>query len=110
IQHLEGLNDVISSLTGVVIRETVPDHILADPTIVHLVDLPPPELRQRLLQGKIYPHAQAHQALEQFFRPSNLTALRHIALRQMAAGVETTLEQYMVDSNDEQVAAVAGAV
>ena len=95
VQHLEGLNDLVEGVTGVKVRETVPDRVLDDAE-VELVDLPPALLRERLAAGKIYPSAQAVRALENFFRESNLTALRELALRRTAEGVEAALEGYMV--------------
>jgi two-component system sensor histidine kinase KdpD len=95
IQHLEGINDVIESVTGVKVRETVPDHML-DEANVELIDLPPARLRERMMAGKIYPPEQARIALERFFRETNLTALRELALRRTAEGVEATLERYML--------------
>jgi two-component system sensor histidine kinase KdpD len=97
IQHLESMNDIVESITGVAVRETVPDRLLDNPTVVHLVDLPPDALRQRLREGKVYPDARAQQALEHYFRPGNLTALRELALRRMAEGVESSLERYMAE-------------
>ncbi len=95
VQHLDGLNDLVEGVTGIKVRETVPDRVLDDAEVV-LVDLPPALLRERLAAGKIYPGAQAAQALENFFRESNLTALRDLALRRTAEGVEAALEDYMV--------------
>ena len=94
IQHLEGLNDLIEGVTGVKVRETVPDRVL-DEAEVELVDLSPTLLRERLEAGKIYPQPQAVRALENFFRESNLTALRELALQRTAEGVEAALEGYM---------------
>ncbi len=94
IQHLEGLNDLIEGVTGVKVRETVPDRIL-DEAEVELVDLSPALLRERLAEGKIYPQPQAVRALQNFFRESNLTALRELALQRTAEGVEAALEGYM---------------
>ncbi len=94
IQHLQGLNDVIEGVTGVKVRETVPDRILDDAE-VELVDLSPTLLRERLVAGKIYPQQQAVRALQNFFRESNLTALRELALQRTAEGVEAALEEYM---------------
>src|SRR6185437_893853 len=94
IQHLEGLNDLIEGVTGVKVRETVPDRVL-DEAEVELVDLAPSLLRERLIAGKIYPQPQAVHALENFFRESNLTALRELALQRTAEGVEAALEGYM---------------
>jgi two-component system sensor histidine kinase KdpD len=95
IQHLEGLNDIVASITGVQVRETIPDRLLDDATEVQLVDLPVEGLIERLEQGKIYPSERARQALEHFFREGNLTALRELALRRTAAGVDERLESYM---------------
>lgn len=97
VQHLESLNDIVESITGVRVRETVPDWLLDDPTIVHLVDFHPEGLRQRLREGKIYPPDRARAAIDNFFQTGNLTALREIALRQVAVGVETSLEKYMTE-------------
>ncbi len=97
IQHLESLNDIIESITGVRVRETLPDWLLEEPTTVALVDLHPETLRQRMREGKIYPADRAQAAMSQFFRAGNLTALRELALRRVAEGVEVALEQYMAD-------------
>ena len=94
IQHLQGLNDLIEGVTGVKVRETVPDRVL-DHAEVELVDLSPTLLRERLAAGKIYPQQQAVRALQNFFRESNLTALRELALQRTAEGVEAALEEYM---------------
>ncbi|HVX29312.1 MAG TPA: sensor histidine kinase KdpD [Nitrolancea sp.] len=94
IQHLEGLNDLIEGVTGIKVRETVPDRVL-DEADVELIDLSPALLRERLAAGKIYPEPQAIRALEHFFRESNLTALRELALQRTAEGVEAALEDYM---------------
>ena len=97
VQHLESLNDTVESITGVQVRETVPDTLLDSPTIVHLVDLPPDALRARLHEGKIYPADRAQRAAENFFRAGNLTALRELSLRAVAEGVESSLERYMAE-------------
>jgi two-component system sensor histidine kinase KdpD len=97
IQHLESLNDIVESITGVQVRETVPDEVLDNPTTVHLVDLHPEALRTRLREGKIYPPDRVRQAADNFFRTGNLTALRELALRTMAEGVESSLERYMAE-------------
>jgi len=94
IQHLEGLNDLIEGVTGIKVRETVPDRVLDDAE-VELIDLSPSLLRERLATGKVYPEPQAQHALENFFRESNLTALRELALQRTAEGVEAALESYM---------------
>lgn len=87
VQHVESLNDVVAQISGVVVRETVPDHVLRTASEVVLVDLPPDELLERLKQGKVYIPEQASRALERFFRRENLVALREIALRQAAERV-----------------------
>lgn len=98
VQHLESVNDIVEAITGVRVRETVPDVLLADPTIIHLIDLHPEGLRQRLREGRIYPPDRAQAAMNNYFRVGNLTALREIALRQVAQGVESSLEKYMADN------------
>jgi two-component system sensor histidine kinase KdpD len=103
IQHLESLNDVVESITGVRVRETVPDQILDGATEVQLVDLPIEGLIERLERGKVYPPGRARRALESFFREGNLTALRELALRRTAAGVDERLESYMRDHAIEAV-------
>ncbi|MFO1357754.1 DUF4118 domain-containing protein [Plasticicumulans sp.] len=87
IQHLESLNDVVAGITGIIVRETVPDAVLEQADAVELVDLPPAELLARLRAGKVYLPAQAERAREHFFREANLAALRELALRQTAAQV-----------------------
>ncbi len=85
IQHLESLNDAIATTTGVRVRETVPDWILKRADEVVNVDVSVETLRTRLRQGKIYDPAKIEQALTNFFRKGNLTALRELALRQLAS-------------------------
>ncbi|HEY0553987.1 MAG TPA: DUF4118 domain-containing protein, partial [Thermoanaerobaculia bacterium] len=94
VQHLESLNDLIGKITGVVVRETVPDSILERADQVELVDLPPEELLKRLQEGKVYLPEQASLAAENFFRPGNLIALREIALRKTAERVEAQMQRY----------------
>lgn len=101
VQHLESLQDVVAGITGVQVRETVPDRIL-DGAEVQLVDLPTEALIERLEQGKVYPPHRARQAMEHFFRPGNLTALRELALRRTAAGVDERLEGYMREQGIEE--------
>jgi two-component system sensor histidine kinase KdpD len=84
VQHLEGVQDIVRSATGIDIRERVPDRILREADSVILVDIPVPELQERLRQGKIYPPEQARRALENFFRSEMLTRLRELALLQTA--------------------------
>ncbi|HSN77502.1 MAG TPA: DUF4118 domain-containing protein, partial [Anaerolineae bacterium] len=95
IQHLESLNDIVAQITGVVVRETLPDSVLDQATEIRLVDLPPAELVQRLQDGKVYVPAQAQRAIEKFFRLGNLTALREISLRRTAERVDDQMRSYM---------------
>jgi two-component system sensor histidine kinase KdpD len=102
IQHLDSLQDVVAGITGVEVRETIPDRVLDDAD-VQLVDLPSDALIERLRQGKVYPPQRAQQALQHFFRPGNLTALREMALRRTAAGVEEALTDYMHEQRIEEI-------
>ncbi|MFA5949538.1 MAG: sensor histidine kinase KdpD [Hyphomicrobium sp.] len=88
VQHLESLNDVVQRITGVTVSETVPDRVLERADEIVVVDLPPEELIQRLREGKVYLPENARRAIDQFFRPSNLTALRELALRRTADRVD----------------------
>jgi two-component system sensor histidine kinase KdpD len=94
IQHIESLNDVVAQITGIVVRETVPDIVLRDAEI-KLVDIPPDELLKRLRDGKVYLPDRAHEAARNFFRIGNLTALRELALRYVTQRIDTDLETYM---------------
>ena len=91
IQHIESLNDVVAQITGVRVRETVPDSILDRADAIELVDITPDDLIQRLKEGKVYVPKQAERALEHFFSPANLTALRELALRRTAERVDEQL-------------------
>ena len=95
IQHLESLNDVVESIAGVKVRERIPDEVLDEADEIILVDISPEELRDRLEQGKIYPSDAARRALEHFFRPGNLSALREMSLIRTARTVERELGDYM---------------
>jgi two-component system sensor histidine kinase KdpD len=86
IQHLESLNQLVRRMTGVEVRETVPDTFLARADQIVTVDISVEELRQRLREGKIYPPDRVEQALRNFFKPGNLGALRELALREVARG------------------------
>jgi two-component system, OmpR family, sensor histidine kinase KdpD len=88
VQHLESLNDSVCELTGVRVRETLPDAVLASADEVVLMDLTPEALLARLREGKIYPSERIDSALNNFFRIENLAALREVALRQVAEEVE----------------------
>ena len=95
VQHLESLNDIVARITGVTVRETIPDSILQRADSIELVDLTPEELLQRLKEGKVYIPEQARLAMNRFFTPGNLTALRELALRQAAARVDEQMTSYM---------------
>ena len=97
VQHVESLNDVVARITGVIVRETVPDSIFEHTDEVELIDLSPDDLRQRLRDGKIYIPHQAHEAIENFFRKGNLIALRELALRVTAQHVDAEMRHYMRD-------------
>ncbi len=91
IQHIESLNDVVAQITHVRVRETVPDAVFDRADAVELVDLTPDDLIARLKEGKVYVPKQAERALEHFFSPANLTALRELALRRTAERVDEQL-------------------
>src|SRR4030081_1902544 len=95
IQHFESLNDVVAQITHVRVRETVPASVFDRADAVELVDLTPDDLIQRLKEGKVYVPKQAERALEHFFSPANLTALRELALRRTADRVDEQLLTHM---------------
>lgn len=97
IQHLESLNDVVAKITGIPVRETVPDSILEEADEVELIDLPPEDLLQRLKEGKVYVPEMAEEAVRNFFRKGNLIALRELTLRRMADRVDAQMRLYMQD-------------
>jgi two-component system sensor histidine kinase KdpD len=105
VQHLEGMTGIVGSITGVGVRETIPDEVLDEADEVLLVDLPVSALIDRLEAGKIYPGARADQALTGFFQEGNLTALRELALRRTAEGVDDRLSGLMLTHGDALVAA-----
>jgi two-component system, OmpR family, sensor histidine kinase KdpD len=95
IQHFESMNDVVHQITGVTVRETVPDRLMDEANEIEVIDLPPDELIQRLREGKVYLPDQAAHAIEKFFRKGNLTALREISLRRAAEQVDGQMRSYM---------------
>jgi len=95
IQHVESLRDVVSQITGVWMRETVPDTIVDRASEVELVDLPPEELIKRLREGKVYVSEQIGRAIDEFFRKGNLTALRELSMRTAAERVDEQVRAYM---------------
>lgn len=94
VQHVESLGDVIQQITGVKVRETVPDAVLERADNVELVDLSPEELLQRLAEGKVYVPDQASRAAQNFFQRGNLLALRELALRRAAERVDADVLAY----------------
>ena len=106
VQHLESLNDQVAELSGIRVRETIPDAVLARADEVVVVDLTPEELLDRLRAGKIYPAARVESALNNFFRIENLSALREVALRQVAqeVGTRRLAAASALGSRDETIA------
>lgn len=96
VQHLESLNDIVAQITGVVVRETLPDSVLDRADELELIDLPPDELLQRLHEGKVYVAELAARARESFFRKGNLLALRELALRRTAERVDEQMQRYRI--------------
>jgi len=95
IQHVESLNDVVAQITGIRVRETVPDSVLDQADDIEVVDLAPDDLIRRLNEGKVYVPEQADRAVRNYFKPGNLTALRELALRRTAQRVDDQMLQYM---------------
>jgi two-component system sensor histidine kinase KdpD len=102
IQHLESLNDVVAQITGVTVKETIPDRVIDEASEIELVDLPPQELIQRLREGKVYVPELAAQAIERFFNEGNLYALRELTLRRAAERIDEQMLAYM------QIRAISG--
>src|SRR5262245_43032317 len=94
VQHVESLNDSVNQVTGIQVRETVPDRILDEADGVEFVDLPPEELLKRLAEGKVYLPERAAEAVRKFFRRGNLLALRELALRRTAEHVDADVRDY----------------
>lgn len=105
IQHLESITPTVQSITGITVRETVPDWVLKRVDEVVMSDLTPEALQSRMRRGDIYPLDRVGRALGNFFRPGNLIALRELALRQVAQAVDRSLESYR--ERDDSSAAVA---
>ena len=95
VQHLESLNDIITQVIGVKVNETVPDTLIDKAEEIKLIDLPPEELIKRLHEGKVYVKDIVGIAVEKYFRPGNLLALREMALRSVAGTVDERMRQYM---------------
>jgi two-component system sensor histidine kinase KdpD len=105
VQHLESLNDTVFELTGVRVRETFPDSVLDNADEVVLVDLAPEALQQRLEAGKVYPKERSEVALINFFKHENLSALRELALREVAEDVEARRKPTVLDPSSQQAVA-----
>ncbi len=107
VQHVESLNDLVNQVTGVPVRETVPDRVLDDADEVEFVDLPPEDLLKRLAEGKVYLPDRAALAARSFFRRGNLLALRELALRRTAEHVDADVQDYRRDHEIEPTWPVA---
>ena len=95
VQHLESRADAVAQITGSLVRETVPDSIFERADDIEVIDLPPDELLKRLEEGKVYSPERSQQAIQNFFRKGNLTALREMSLRLTAERVDHQLRDYM---------------
>ncbi len=95
VQHLESRTDTVAQITGVIIRETLPDFIFENSDDIELVDITPDELLQRLSDGKVYAPERSKEAVNHFFRKGNITALREMSLRIVADRVDNQLHDYM---------------
>ncbi|MCE9580799.1 MAG: DUF4118 domain-containing protein, partial [Deltaproteobacteria bacterium] len=94
VQHVESLGDIVHTITGVRVRETVPDAVLERADEIELIDLPPEALLERLADGKVYVAEQARRAVDNFFKRGNLLALRELALRRTAERVDADVQAY----------------
>jgi two-component system sensor histidine kinase KdpD len=110
VQHVESMYDVVAQITGVAVRESVPDSIIERADEIELVDLPPDDLLQRLREGKVYIPEQATRAAEHFFKKGNLIALRELALRVTAHRVDQQMESYRRDHAIRDTWAVGGRI
>ncbi len=95
VQHLESRSETVAQITGIIVRETVPDEIFENADELELIDLTPEELLQRLSEGKVYTPERSREAVENFFRKGNINALREMALRIVADRVDKQLHDYM---------------
>ena len=103
VQHIESLNDIVEQISGIEVRETIPDTVFDRADSIELVDLPPEELLQRFEKGRVYVPAQAEQAMRNFFKLPNLTALRELALRRTADRVNTQVQTVRQEAGDTHV-------
>src|ERR1700688_991669 len=99
VQHLESISPMVGAITGIKIRETVPDWVLEHASEIVMVDLTPEALQNRMKRGEVYQSEKVDSALKNFFRRGNLIALRELALRQVAEQVDRSLETYMEDED-----------
>jgi two-component system sensor histidine kinase KdpD len=106
VQHIESVNPLVQRITGVMVRETVPDLVMQRVDEIVLADLTPEALQTRMRRGDIYPVERAERALSHFFRPGNLIALRELALRQVGQVVDRSLEAYLEREHVEQRAPI----
>lgn len=97
VQNIESLRDVVAQITGVIVRDNIPDTILKRADEIEIVDIPPDELIQRLKEGKVFMPEHARHAVDRFFRKGNLLALRELALRRVAEHVDADMRRYMTD-------------
>jgi two-component system sensor histidine kinase KdpD len=95
VQHLESRSDTVAQITGIIVRETLPDEIFENADEIEVIDITPEELLQRLSEGKVYTPERSKEAIESFFRKGNITALREMALRIVADRVDKQLHEYM---------------
>ena len=95
VQHIESRSDTVAQITGIIIRETIPDEIFENADEVEVIDVTPEELLQRLAEGKVYTPERSREAVESFFRKGNITALREMSLRIVADRVDRQLQEYM---------------
>jgi two-component system sensor histidine kinase KdpD len=103
VQHLESLNDVVAQITGVTVRETLPDSVFDQADEIELADLSADDLLARLRQGRVYVPEQAAAAIERFFRKGNLIALRELTLRRAAERVDAQMRGYMQESGIQDI-------
>lgn len=106
VQHIESLGPTIAQITGIQVRETVPDWVMQRVDEIVLADVTPQALQRRMERGDIYPVDRAERALSHFFRPGNLIALRELALRQVTQVVDRSLDAYLAKEGVEQAPAV----
>ena len=103
VQHLESLSDVVGQITGISVRENIPDFLLERADEIELIDLPPDDLLQRMKEGKVYMPDQAAAAIKNFFRKGNLIALRELALRRTADRVDAQMQDYRQDKGIKEI-------